>query len=260
MNYGLYVSAAGALGSMYRQDVLANNLANLNTVGYKPDQVSLRARPPERIEDGVAIDPQWMLEQLGGGLLSNPTRVQLAQGDLAESSGELDLAIQGDGFFVVHNGRAGSPNDTLRLTRDGRFAMNAGGELVMAASGMAVLDDQDQPIRLDRAAPVHIDQDGSITQRESLVAKLQITTVADTNELRKEGESLLRVDGRDGMGSRQPARGSVHSGYVEASAVDPVRAMNDMINASKAVQSNGTMMQYHDNLLGQVINTMGRVA
>jgi flagellar basal-body rod protein FlgF len=260
MNYGLYVSAAGALGSMYRQDVLANNLANLNTVAYKPDQVALRSRPPERIEDGLSIDPNWMLEQLGGGLLSNPTRVDLSQGDLAESNGDLDVAIQGEGFFVVHNGRDGSADDTLRLTRDGRFTMNAQGELVMAASGMRVLDEADQPIRLDRSAPVRIDGDGSISQRGSMVGKLQVVTVADTAQIKKEGESLLRVSGRDGMNARKSATGSVHQGFVEASGVDPVLAMNDMINASKAVQSNGMLMQYHDNLLGQVINTLGRVA
>jgi flagellar basal-body rod protein FlgF len=260
MNYGLYVSAAGALGSMYRQDVLANNMANLNTVGFKPDQVSLRSRPPERLEDGHAIDPNWMLERLGGGLFSNPTRIDLSQGDLTTTGNDLDLAIQGEGFFVINNGRNGSADNSLRLTRDGRFTMNAGGELVMAASGMRVMDEQDLPIRLDRGAPVRIDGDGSIWQRGDVVAKLQVATVADKAQLKKEGESLLRIEGRRGMSARESAVGNVNQGMVEASGVDPVLAMNDMINASKAVQSNGMMMQYHDNLLGQVISTMGRVA
>ena len=260
MNYGLYTSAAGALTSMYRQDVLANNIANLNTVAFKPDQVALRSRPPERIEDALAIDPNWMLEQLGGGLLANPTRVDLSQGDLTTTRNDLDTAIQGEGFFVVNNGRNGSADDTLRLTRDGRFTLNAQGELVMAASGMRVMDEQDQPIVLDRSAPMRIDGNGEISQRGNVVARLQVTTVADTARLKKEGESLLRIAGRDGMNARETASGQVHQGMIESSAVDPVLAMNDMINASKAVQSNGLMMQYHDNLLGQVINTLGRVA
>jgi len=260
MNYGLYVSAAGALGSMYRQDVLTNNMANMNTVGFKPDKVALRSRPPERIEDGHAIDPNWMLEQLGGGLFSNPTRVDLSQGDLTTTGNDLDLAIQGEGFFVINNGRNGSADNSLRLTRDGRFTLNDQGELVMVSSGMRVMDEQDQPIRLDRGAPMRIDGNGSIWQRGDVVAKLQVTTVADKAQLKKEGESLMRIEGRRGMNARETASGSVHQGMIEASAVDPVLAMNDIINASKAVQSNGMMMQYHDNLLGQVINTLGRVA
>ena len=263
MNYGLYISAAGTLTSLHRQDVLANNLANINTVGFKPDAVHTRSRLPERLESvgGLSnaftahelLDPQALLEQLGGGQCTNPTSICLRQGQIDESSNDLDLAIQGDGFFVVHNGSRSK--DALRFTRDGRFTMNSQGELVMNATGMRVLDVNDQPIKLNRNAKVRIDGDGSVIQNGQTVSMIQVSTVADQSRLSKEGQSLMRFAGA----KRQHATGSLKQNAVEASAVDPILALNSMINASKAVQANATMMQYHDNLLGQVVNTFGRV-
>jgi flagellar basal-body rod protein FlgF len=254
MNYGLYLSAAGTLASLHRQDVLANNLANIATVGFKPDQVDLRARMPERIENPSAlIDEQDLLERLGGGEFSRPTRVGLRQGDLAQSTNDLDLAIEGEGFFVVQSGRG--VRDEVRFTRDGRFTLNAAGELIMTATGLRVLDVNDQPIQLNRGAKIRINGDGTIFQNNAAAGQLQIATVTDTSKLAKQGASLLKADAK-----RQAATGLVRQHFVESSAVDPIMALNAMINASKAVQANATMMQYHDNLLGQAINTLGRVS
>jgi flagellar basal-body rod protein FlgF len=258
MNYGLYLSAAGALTSMHRQDVIANNLANLNTIGFKPDSVDVRQRAPARIEDPATFaDAQWMLERLGGGVLDAPTRVSLEQGPLEETGNDLDLAIQGDGLFAVSSG-AGGP-DAMRYTRDGRFTLNARGELVMAVNGMRVLDAANQPIRLDRSAPVRISDDGTIEQNGARVAQLHVIAPPNGNHLIKAGDNLLRL--ADGA---QPnpaaARGAVRQGFTEGSAVDPILALNDMINASKSAMGNLRMMQYHDQLLGETFNTFGRVA
>ena len=260
MNYGLYVSAAGTLGGLHRQDVVSNNLANINTVGFKPDVVNLRSRLPERLESaGAQFDPQWLLEQLGGGQYANATRINFRQGDLVETRNDLDLAIQGDGFFVINNGSRGK--DVIRFTRDGRFTLNTTGELVMSATGMRVLDVNDQPIRLNRNSQMRINADGVIVQNGSPAAQIQISTIADKSNLTKEGHDLLRVSTASKRGARrQPAPGMIKQGAIESSAVDPVLTLNSMISASKAVEANATMMQYHDNLLGQAINTMARVA
>jgi flagellar basal-body rod protein FlgF len=260
VNYGLYLSAAGTLANLHRQDVLANNLANLNTVGFKPDSVQLRSRLPERVENNEAlIDPQMLLEQLGGGQHPNSTRINFRQGHLVETNNDFDLAIQGDGFFVVNNGSRGK--DAIRFTRDGRFTLNSAGDLIMNSTGMRVLDVHDQPIRLDLNAKVRITADGTVMQNGADIAQIQVSTTADKLNLVKEGQSLLRVATAQQRGAkRQPADGMVKQGAIESSAVDPILALNDMINASKAMQANATMMQYHDNVLGQAINTFGRVA
>jgi flagellar basal body rod protein FlgG len=260
MNYGLYLSAGGALTNLYRQDVIANNLANVNTTGFKPDVVNEQARLPQRLEPGqMPVDPQTLLEKIGGGDWSGPTRINLRQGGLAESHGPLDLAVEGEGFFVVDAGK-GQGDKALRFTRDGRMALNSNGTLVTASSGFPVLDDEDQPIMLDRSRPVNIDTDGTVRQGDEEVATLQIATVADTSKLTKVGDNLILFTIPGSNNARRPADGSVRQGMVESSADDPVLVLNEMINVSRAIQANALMMQYHDNILGQAINTFGRVA
>lgn len=254
MNYGLYLSAGGALANMFRQDLYANNLANANTVGFKPDIAQLRQRLPERLESGAGVDPRQMLERLGGGIFGHTTRISLAQGDLIKTNNDLDVAIRGEGFFTV-----GSPdNQTRYLTRDGRFTLDAEGRLSLATNGMAVLDTEGEPIMLDRSAPVAINRSGDLIQRDRVVASLRLVMPSDTAELRKVGHNLFRTENPDS--ALVDAGGTLLQRHVENSATDPIMSLMDMIGASKAMQANVTLMQYHDQVLGQAINTFGRVA
>lgn len=255
MKYGLYVSAAGALTSMYRQDVLANNLANLNTVGFKPDAVATLQLPAERVLDGHATPPREMLERLGGVVQSADPRPSLRQGELVDGTGPLDLAIEGDGFFVLEGGSG--PDDPL-VTRDGRFTLDATGRLVTASSGRAVLDENDLPIRLDPSVETRVDESGTIRQDGDVVARLRLVGVADAGELEKVGDGMLRL--RPGALPLAGAPdGRVHQSMVEASAVDPIATMNSLMAAAKAANGNIRMMQFHDYLSGQAINVLGRV-
>ena len=258
MNYGLYLSAAGAMTSMHRQDVYANNLANVNTIGFKPDQVFTRERVPARLDAGSAYaDPKWMLEQLGGGQFVDPTFTNLTQGALEKTGNQLDVAIEGDGFLVVSSRPEPGPSD-LRLTRDGRMTLNREGELVMSTTGLRVLDVNHEPIQLDPGASVRIDANGEISQDGQVVAQINFAQAGDPTTLRKAGDNLLRFRD-DSAAGLIPAEGRIVQGHIESSAVDPIMAMNAMIGASKSVGSNATMMQYHDNIMGQAVNTFGRV-
>jgi len=259
MNYGFYLSAAGALASMHRQDVLANNLANMNTVGFKPDRVDTRQRLPQRLQSPQDFaEPQFLLERLGGGLFAHPSRIEMKQGTIIATRNDLDLALEGDGFFVVGDDAALDDRD-LRFTRDGRFTLNARAELVMAAGGLHVLDVNGRPIRLDPAAPVRIDRQGAVIQNDVAVAQLRIADAPDGDDLVKVGDNLLRF--ADGATTApQPSRASVRQGFTEASAVDPIITMNAMMTAAKAAQTNLKMIQHHDHILGQTINTFARVA
>ncbi|MCH7848627.1 MAG: flagellar hook-basal body protein [Planctomycetes bacterium] len=256
MNYGMYLAATGVLTSMYRQDVLANNLANVNTVGFKPDVVYTRLRLPERLESGGA-SPQQLLERLGGGHLLSPTRLDLTQGSLTDTGNDLDLAIEGEGFFVVRS--TGPGDEQLRLTRDGRFTLNRAGELVMAGTGMSLLDTENQPIRLDRTATVHVRSNGELVQDGKVRATLRIAAATDQSQLSKLGNNLLTVNSNDPQALR-PADGRLLQRHLESSAVNPVMMLNAMISASKAASANLKMMQYHDHMIGQAVNTLGRVA
>ncbi len=258
MNYGFYLSAAGALTNLHRQDVAANNLANLNTTAFKPDSVVTRQRLPERLEENhPMVDPQLLLEQLGGGHLVEPTLTSFSQGAITKTVNPLDLALDGEGFFVVSDG-SGNPNQ-FRFTRDGRMTMNDRGELVMAATGRRVLDTNNQPITLDPTLEVQIRDDGGVYQNNTEVASLQITSISDPAALHKDGANLFRLDPNAGA-TRLPATASVKQFSTEQSAVDPIATLMAVTSTAKAVSSNIKMMQYHDDIMGRLINTVARVS
>ncbi len=256
MNYGLYLAAAGALGASHRQDVLTNNLVNSETIGFKPDMVFGRQRLPARLDSqdfGAGIDPQLMLERLGGSPTLDPTRIDLTQGGFTATGNDLDLAINGEGFFLVEDG-----NQALHLTRDGRFAINGDGRLVMADNGLAVLDSRNRPIRLDRNELVQINSRGGIEQAGTVVATIRVAMPANLRDLVKVGGNLLRSDSLPAPSTRA-ITGRVVQGHIENSAVDAVSLLKDIVGAAKSFGANIKMMQYQDHIMGQAINTFGRV-
>ena len=255
MNYGLYVAAAGALDDVYRQAVLTNNLVNSETVGFKPDMVFGRQRLPERLASGGGggIDPQLMLERLGGTPTLSPASIDLTQGALTATGNPLDLAIKGDGFFVVQDGQGG-----MLLTRDGRFTIDENGRLVMANNGMAVMNDRNRPIRVDRDLKVEINSQGGVEQGGTIIATIRVTQPTDLTDLVKVGGNLLKTESLPAVSTRA-ANGRVVQGHIENSAVDAVTLLKDLVGAAKSFGGNIKMMQYLDHIMGQAINTFGRV-
>jgi len=261
MNYGLYLSASGVQTNMYRQDVYANNLANVKTVGFKRDLAMISQRDPEAVEDGFNGDvSKRMLEKLGGGVYAGPQRISFAPSTLEHTGGDLDVAIESkDAFFAVSVKDSKSGEQQIRLTRDGRFTRSNDGHLITMAGGHKVLDDRDHPIEVPDGGQVAIDSDGRITVNGDEVATIQVTGVNDTDKLLKSGQNLFRWNGgQDPRAAMQNV--SVKQGFVESSGVDPITTLMDLINATKAVTSNGNLIRYHDTLMDRAINTLGRVA
>lgn len=252
------ISASGALTAMHRLDIAAANLANASTTGFKPDVAATRQRDPARIEDGLLRMPSnRLLEQLGAGVLMAPTRVNFAQGALQTTDGPLDLAIKGDGFFVVR-ATEGEQGRSLRLSRDGRLALDPDARLVRAADGLPVLDDSDSEIRLTGSGPVQIDSDGTIRQDGQIAARLRIVDLADRSGLRKEGEGLFAPTSGS-LRDLQPADGRVVQGALEGAGVNEIDAMMQLTAASKAAQGALGMIRYHDRLMDRAINGLGRI-
>lgn len=258
MNYGLYVSASGALTALYKQDVYSNNLANMDTIGFKADIPAQRARAPESQEDSLGYLPSdRMMEKLGGGVGLSANRVRYAQGSLEYTTEPLNLAVEGDGFFVVQD--ASDPTGKqIRMTRDGRMALNAQGRLVMATTGMPVLDEQSRPIDLPGNGPVEINTDGTILQGGQTVAKIKLLDVPDRSKLGRLGDSLF-VASAESLAGAGRARGLIRQGALERSTVDEVRAILDLTAAGRDVESNIGLMQAHDRMSDRVINVLGRV-
>lgn len=260
MNYGLYLSASGMLTSLYKMDVVSNNLSNAQTPGFKSVVAATQARRPageQRDEEGQLVPAEFMMSRLGGGVRLMPNRLTMDQGTLQSTGRDLDLALEGRGFLVVSAASEGNPN-AVRLTRDGRMAISAEGKLVHAASGRAMLDEGGNPITVRRDIPIRIDRTGLVRQGAVRLARLQVADLPDTSALAPAGDGLL-VGPSALMETRDKAPANVVQRYVEGSSVDPVRAMVDFSAAERAVQVNSKMLQLHDQLLDRAINGLGRM-
>ena len=201
-----------------------------------------------------------MLDRLGGGVLAGQQRISFNPGPMQNTGGPLDAALDSPkAFFAIGVENAQTGETAIRLTRDGRFSRNNQGYLVTMAGGHRVLDANDQPIRFESDAPVTFDKAGRVLQQGEELARLQVTSVTDTNRLIKEGQNLFRFDGPEDL--RQPADlATVRPGFIESSGVDPIKALMKLIAATKAVTSNGNMIRYHDLLMDRAVNVLGRVA
>jgi len=251
MIYGLYLSATGIMTNAYRQDVIANNLANADTTGFKRDIASFKQRLTEQQEGrrtGGWSDPD--LEGLGGGTLVMPTRVDFEQGAIEQSGGPLDVAIEGGSFFAVDQG------GQTRLTRDGRFQVNRDGFLVLP-DGQKVLDDKLRPIALAADAPTTIDRSGQITQAGQVVARIGLFDVPDRAGLTKVGGNLLAYADPAQI---RPASGTLHNGFLEGSNADPTTELTELMDAQRQLEANANMIRAQDATLQRLVNDVGKIS
>ncbi len=256
MSYGLWLSAAGLQASEYRQAVVANNLANINTVGFKHDLAVLAERRVESQTPGGRPGPSHaVLDGLSGGTWVRPTYHSFEPGAPEPTGNPLDLAAIGTGreFFPVSDG------DEVRYTRDGRFTLNDDYELVMVAGQgrHKLLDEVGLPIVLPGGefGPVDIDANGFVVQDGAIVGRIAAVEFADTSKLRKVGENLFDANDTPHV----PSDARLMQGHVERSTVDPIAGLTQMIEVSRAYQLNATMIQLQDQLTGQAVQTVGRI-
>ncbi len=250
MPYGFYISAEGANVQSSRLEVIANNLANVDTVGFKRDLAVFKARNAEAIEKGLVIPGTGAQEDIGGGVLFRQTLTDFSPGKIKPTKNPSNLAILGDGFFVVKKG------DETFLTRAGNFEITPRGDLI-TPQGYAVLDESGSPIALNPSVKEwEINDSGTLLQGDSS-RNLAIVKPASNSELIKHGENLFRASS-----NTQPvpqAERRVSSGYLEMSDVQPTMEMTGMIEASRLFEINLNMMKTQNDTIGSLINRILRV-
>jgi flagellar basal body rod protein FlgG len=254
MLYGLYESATGIMANSHRLDVIANNIANSETVGFK----KMTSPFQERLTD-VQENPAnatWsnpLLENLGGGLLLAPSAMDLSQGDLSPSDNKLDLGIQGDGYFAVND------NGTVRLSRDGRFQLDSQGNLVTAdGSARPVLGSDMKPISLDatKISTTTIDSTGQITQGTTAAGRVGLFAVPDATQLTPHGNGQFDYPDTQNLST---ATGVIHSGFTERANVDPVTEMTHMMDAERELEANANMLRLQDQTLATLTQQVAKL-
>jgi flagellar basal-body rod protein FlgG len=266
----------------WRLDALANNLANVNTDGYKKDVTSFKAFPElllRRVDDdGVYQHPFGsgdvapMIGKLGTGVELNELFTEFEQGALKETQSDFDIALDGKGFFTV-----ATPWGE-RYTRNGSFQLGKEGSLE-TKEGYPVLGEAG-PIQV-KANNFQIDKNGRIwinaayaDDPEHLVSRenntWEDTTLLDTLKivdfdveryLQKQGSSLYRSTDVSGSAHviEEGSRPRVVQGFTEAANVDPVLEMVQMIEVNRAYEANQKVIQTGDSMLGTLINQVAKV-
>ncbi len=246
---GLYSSFAGMRAWLFRQDVVASNLANVTSHGYKQDLAVFRSFPSRSMValegnegSGSRVQP---LGPYTGGVLLGEVRTDFSQGALEETGVPTDLALEGEGFFAVRR------EGRLLYTRNGSFHLNAGNYLV-TFDGAEVLDEDGSPIRVE--GELVIGEDGTITVDGEERGRLGIYAFDDPESLRKVGEGYFA--------SAQISRRAscrVVQGYLEASNVNAVDQMVKMIEGLRAYESNQRLILAQDRTLEKLVNQTGKV-
>lgn len=248
---GLWLSADGLIAQQYRQDVIANNLANVNTPGFKPDRVAFAERLNEAALRGATGASEPALGRSTGGLFAQPAYTDFSGGSLVPTDNKLDIALVGDGFFTVQTAEG------VFHTRDGSLTTDTDGTIRQTASGGALLGVQGQPLQIDIASrePVSIDSTGRVRQGTDVVGDIAVVDFLDRRALDKVGENLFSGDRTVSF----DVRGRIRQGFIEASGVDPSTTLVDMIAASRAYELGASLISMQDQTLGRAVNDVGRI-
>lgn len=254
MNYGLYQSASGMITSLHRQNVIANNLANSETVGFRRDFAMVQQRKLAAQElPSQGVYGEDMLNQLGGGQFLSRSEADFSESLLEETGKDLDVGLKTSGFLAVSKG------GQQYLTRDGQFTIDTSGQLVLASDPSAkVLGKDLKPIVVDPLAKTKISMDGSIIQHNATVEKLAIKDV-DVHSLNKVAGGLF-TNGAPLSDLKDSANPWVVQGSVERSNVEPTTEITQLLEAQRQLEANANMIRYQDQLLGRVVNDVAKVS
>lgn len=254
---GLYTAYTGMTNEQNRMDILANNLANAATVGYKKEGAtsqSFDALLAYKLKDSSEIAGTKLIGSNNPGVKIGETYVDYTQGSFQITDNTYDLALGGDGFFAVEF-TSKSGDVSTKYTRAGSFTLDKDGFLV-TKDGDYVLDTNDEYIQLNTLLESSIDSSGRITQNGEEVATIQVVDFEDYNYLSHYGETYFdTIDGAE----MKEATATVNSGYLEMSNVQAVQEMVNLISITRAYESNQKVMQTYDDTLDIAVNNLGQL-
>lgn len=231
-----YTTLTRQSGLMREMQVVANNIANLSTTGFRREGL-IFSEYVSRMQDGPSLS-------MANG---NTRLVDLSQAGVNPTGGTFDLAIQGEGFFLIETA------DGQALTRAGVFVPSAEGELV-TPDGNRLLDQGGAPVFIPPdARVVAVAQDGTISADGQPVARLGLWGPTDPTALKHQTGTLFAAD------DLQPVEGgTILQGFLEASNVEPVSEIARMIEVQRAYEMGQKFMDAEDQRMRGVIQTLGK--
>ncbi|WP_026395955.1 flagellar hook-basal body protein [Acetobacterium malicum] len=252
MDRGSYAAAAGMLSGQKAINVLAQNVANVTTAGYK-SQSTVQSTFAEYMASRMSTNPRIAQADIGAGAYITVNAEQFTdftQGIFETTHRSVDMAIQGQGFFVIQNANFGQV-----LTRNGQFELDQQGFLTLPGVGL-VLSSAGQPIQL-AGSDFTVNPNGAIIQNGAEVARLNISTVANGADLTQVGEGYFQAV--NGFQPAQAGSFNVLQETIEKSNVDMGEEMSDMIARQNNFTSCTQMLKIFDKISEIASNTIGRV-
>ncbi len=246
---GIHTSALGLLPLQKKLEVIANNLANVNTTGFKRDDAFADELISARtlFRNGTATpDEKDVSEQ---------TATDFSQGTLQQTSNPLDVAIDGQGFFAVQTAEG------IKLTRDGSFNISTDGTMVtrngdpVLGTGGSIRIDDIQNLQKNQLV---IEQNGVVKAGDKVYGQIQVLSPDNLSELSKAGQNLYTFKSETVLNQVEPSAFSVKQGFLEGSNVNPIDEMVAMIQLQTNFEAGQKAIQSQDTTLGQA-NQVGQV-
>lgn len=263
---GIFAAVSGAMAQSSRLDTIANNLANVNTTGFKkdrqvfseylstyekPDSHMMVPRVPASIESFYDM-------QGGDNAYVNPagTYTNFEQGGLKSTGNPLDVALEGKGFFEVLT------PDGVKWTRNGAFQIDNDGKLVTKEGWPVLKEGQNDPaqriIQLT-SRNATISQAGDIYDGGNALGRLALVDFVNPDDLKKVGNSMYTANGSLTAIPMVAKEVRVQQGYIEGSNVNVVEEMTDMISANRVFEAAQKAIKGHDEMDDKLINTVAKV-
>lgn len=243
MENAAYIGLSRQMTLRRELDVVANNIANADTTGFKVEQLMVGTEVEERARnDSVRPGVSFVLDRGLGR--------DFRQGSLQTTGRDLDFGIDGEGaFFTVEDGQGEA------YTRDGGFTVDPEGRLV-TAGGLAVQGDGGEIILDTARGPISVAEDGTISQEGAPVGKLNLVRFAALSALSKDGDGLYR--NRSGAASVEATGARVRQGTLEESNVNPLTEITNLIEIQRAYQSVSQMIENANDLSRRAVERLGR--
>jgi len=241
MHKGIYIALSGATLKQAQMDIISNNLANVNTAGFKRDKISFQEHLVSAM-NGRTESPDGRTMSYFGTVGTD-----FVPGSIVHTGNSLDVAIDGSGMLSLENGQYTRRGD-LRLDSEG-YLVNQSGIKVLGNGGA---------IRITDSGRIEISNSGEVSVisavSNSVIDTLKVVEFSDPSVLTKAGESTFTA-GQAGT----EATASIKQGYIEKSNVDVVKEMVQMITALREFETYQKAMQSFDESLGRVLSDMPRI-
>ncbi len=268
MMRSLWTAASGMISQQTNVDTISNNLANINTTGYKKESAEFKSLLYQTIQEQAYDnngDPKPSGIQVGLGVRNSAITSQYTQGILQETGNDYDFAIVGKGFFMVQTQDGGTA-----YTRNGSFGLAVGAEgmTIATSDGNPLLDDNGTPIVIDNrynASDITVNENGELCYPDEsgsavpIGIKIGIAQFNNPSGLEKIANSLLRESDASGTARLEGTdatltQSKLRQGYLEGSNVKAVDEMVNLIVAQRAYEMNSKIITATDEMLQQANN------